>query len=169
MTDDADESTADGGGDGLQYVEDLRVGQTWEPGSVTFTEAEILAFAEEFDPQPFHVDPEAAGRHFDGLIASGWHTAAGCMRPFAAEVLSNVAVVAALGIEDLRWHAPVYPGDTLSVAVSVVDTESWNDRRGKVAFGLEATDEDGERVHSRTDLVLVERRNPDAGAGTSDR
>jgi acyl dehydratase len=168
MTDStANEPTADGSR--LQYIEDLRVGQSWEPGSVTFTESEVLAFAEEFDPQPFHVDPEAAGRHFDGLIASGWHTAAACMRPFATEVLSDVAVVAALGIEDLRWHAPVYPGDTLSVAVSVVDTEPWNDRRGKVTFGLDATDGDGDRVHSRKDLVLVERRSPDTGAGTGDR
>jgi len=168
MTEDGSDPSTDGDGsdpaadgDALLYVEDLAVGQTWEPGSVTFTEEEILAFAEEYDPQPFHVDPEAAKRHFDDVIASGWHTAAGCMRPFAMEVLSEVAIVAALGIDDLRWHAPVYPGDTLSVEVSVVDTEPWNDQRGKVTFGLDAADEDGDRIHSRKDLVLVERRNPD--------
>ncbi|PSP91612.1 dehydratase [Halobacteriales archaeon QS_4_66_20] len=144
------------------YVEDLSVGQTWDAGRVTFTEEGIVAFAEEFDPQPFHVDPEAAGNHFDDVIASGWHTAAACMRPFVTAVLANVAVVAAVGIDDLRWHKPVSPGDTLSVTASVVDTDSWSDRRGKVTFGIEATDPTGERVHSRKDLVLVERRTPDA-------
>lgn len=147
---------------GRLYVEDLSVGQTWDAGRVTFTEEDIVAFAEEFDPQPFHVDPEAAGNHFDGVIASGWHTAAACMRPFVTAVLADVAVVAAVGIDDLRWHKPVHPGDTLSVTASVVDTDSWNEQRGKVTFGLEATDPTGERVHSRKDLVLVERRTPDA-------
>ena len=100
------------------YVEDLSVGQTWDAGRVTFTEEDIVAFAEEFDPQPFHVDPEAAGNHFDGVIASGWHTAAACMRPFVTAALADVAVVAAVGIDDLRWHKPVSPGDTLSVTAS---------------------------------------------------
>jgi len=159
---DRDNNTASEGN--LQYVEDLTVGQRWEPGSVTLTEEGMLAFAEEFDPQPFHVDPEAGTRHFDGLIASGWHTAAAAMRPFAAEVLSEVAIVAALGIDDLRWHAPVQPGDTLSVEVSVADIEPWNDQRGKVTFELGATNQDGDLVHSRKDLVLVERRDaPDGG------
>jgi acyl dehydratase len=161
MTDD-EPSDGDPGDDERLYVEELTVGQTWDAGRVTFTEAEIVAFAEEFDPQPFHVDPESARNHFDGVIASGWHTAAACMRPFVTAVLADVAVVAAVGIDDLRWHKPVSPGDTLSVTASVVDTDSWNEQRGKVTFGLEATDPTGERVHSRKDLVLVERRTPDA-------
>jgi acyl dehydratase len=141
----------------LKTVEELAIDQTWDVGQVTITEAEILSFAQQYDPQPFHVDPEAGKRHFDGLIASGWHTAAACMRPFATEVLSEVAIVAALGIDDLRWHAPVQPGDTLSVAVTVRDKEPWNEHRGKVTFGLVATNQDGETVHTRKDLVLVER------------
>jgi len=121
---DRDNNTASEGD--LQYVEDLTVGQRWEPGSVTLTEE--------------------------------------AMRPFAAEVLSEVAIVAALGIDDLRWHAPVQPGDTLSVEVSVADIEPWNDQRGKVTFELGATNQDGDLVHSRKDLVLVERRDaPDGG------
>lgn len=137
--------------------EDLIVGQTWRPGRATFTEDGILAFAREFDPQPFHVDSEAGKRHFDGLIASGWHTAAACMRPFATEVLSEVAIVAALGIDNLRWHRPVEPGDVLDVEVTVAEKEPWDDNRGKVTFELTATNQDGERTHSRNDLVLVER------------
>jgi acyl dehydratase len=137
--------------------EDLDVDQRWDVGAVTVTEAEIRSFAESYDPQSFHVDPEAGQRHFDGLIASGWHTAAACMRPFATEVLSDIAIVAALGIDDLRWHGPVRPGDTLSVEVTVLDKEVWDDDRGKVTFGVRGTNQDGETVHTRKDLVLVER------------
>ncbi len=137
--------------------EALTVGQTWRPGRATFTEEGILAFAREFDPQPFHTDPEAGKRHFDGLIASGWHTAAACMRPFATEVLSEVAIVAALGIDDLRWHRPVEPGDTLDIEVTITDKELWDDTRGKVTFELTGTAQDGTCSHSRKDLVLVER------------
>ena len=151
---------------GQRHYEEFEVGDSFDLGSQTITEAEIVAFAEEFDPQPFHVDPEAAGNHFDDVIASGWHTAAACMRPFVTAVLADVAVVAAVGVDDLRWHAPVHPGDTLSVTASVVDTDSWNEQRGKVTFGLEATDPTGERIHSRKDLVLVERRTPDARSET---
>ncbi len=141
----------------LQYVEDIAVGQRWEPGSVTITEEEIVEFATQYDPQPIHVDREAASEQFGGLIASGWHTAAACMRPFATEVLSGIAIVAALGIDDLRWHEPVRPGDTLDVAVTVTAVEPWDDQRAKVSFRVVGTDQDGDRVHSRTDLVLVER------------
>lgn len=141
----------------LKTVEDLEIDQSWDVGDVTISEAEILSFAKQYDPQQFHVDPEAAKRHFDGLIASGWHTAAACMRPFVTEVLSGIAVVAALGTDDLRWHVPVKPGDTLSVAVTVRNKEPWNQHRGKVTFGLRATNQDDETVHTREDLVLVER------------
>jgi len=141
-----------------QYVEDIEVGQHWEPGSVTITEGEIVEFATQYDPQPIHVDPEVADEQFGGLIASGWHTAAACMRPFATEVLSGIAIVAALGIDDLRWHEPVRPGDTLDVAVTVADVEPWDDRRGKVTFQVVGTNQDGDQVHSRKDLVIVERR-----------
>lgn len=145
-------------GDDRLAFEDVDVGRTWQPGSVSFTEENIVEFAEEFDPQPFHVDPGAGRRHFDGLIASGWHTAAACLRPFATEVLADVAVVAARGVDDLRWHRPVEPGDTLDVEVTVVDKEPQNERRGTVTFELTGTNQDGEVVHSRRDLVVVERR-----------
>ena len=142
----------------LQYFEDLAVGQSWEPGTVDVTEEEILEFARKYDPQPFHVDHEAAKRNFDGLIASGWHTAAMCMRPFAEHVLPGVAIVAAMGIDELRWHEPVWPGDRLTVTVSVVEKDRWNAERGLVTFGLEATNANDDLVHSRNDLVVVERR-----------
>ena len=142
----------------MKYFEDLKVGDTWDPGSVSVSEDDILRFAEEFDPQSFHVDHDAAERNFGGLIASGWHTAALAMRPFAEHVLDDVAVVAAAGIEDLTWTEPVRPGDTLTVHAEVVDKDAWNDDRGLVSFQVTATNQDGERVHRRTDRVVVERR-----------
>lgn len=141
----------------MLYFEDLSVGDEWDAGRVTVTGGEIRAFAERYDPQPFHVDEAAAQDRFDGPIASGWHTAAACMRPFVETVLSDVAVVAAAGVDELRWHEPVRPGDTLAVEASVVETAPWNDERGRVSVRLAAT-VDGELVHSRTDLVVVERR-----------
>lgn len=138
-------------------VEDFEEGERWELGPVSVTREEILEFARAFDPQPFHVDDEAASRNFEGIIASGWHTAALCMRPFAREVLADVAVVAAQGIEDLRWYAPVYPGDELTVEVEVTDVATWSQDRGRVTFHLEATNQGGTLVHARDDLVIVER------------
>jgi acyl dehydratase len=140
--------------------EDLAVGRQWSPGSVTVTGDEIRDFAGRYDPQPFHVDPGAAAERFGGLIASGWHTAALCMRPFVAHVLDEVAVVAAVVVDDLRWHRPVRPGDELDVAVEIVATEPWDERRGLVTFRVTATNADEELVHARNDLVLVERREP---------
>ncbi len=141
----------------MQRFEAIEVGQDWSPGRVTVTEEEILAFAETYDPQPFHVDAEAAQRRFGGLIASGWHTAALCMRPFAEHVLDDVAIVAAVGVEDLRWPEPVRPGDTIDVAVRVEDKDPWDEDRGLVTFRVTGHDGDGELVHSRNDLVLVKR------------
>ncbi len=143
------------------YYDDLAVGDEWHAGSVTISESELIEFAERYDPQAFHVDEAAAERHFGGLITSGWHTAAACMRPFVETVLTDVAVVAAAGVDDLRWHAPVRPGDTLTVDVSVAETAPWSDERGRVSFRLAAHNQDDELVHSRTDLVVVERRPDD--------
>lgn len=144
---------------GKYYYEDLAVGDEWDAGTVSITEDELREFAERYDPQEFHVDEAAAERHFGGLITSGWHTAAACMRPLVDSVLSDVAVVAAAGVDDLRWLEPVRPGDTLAVEASVAEKTPWNDERGRVSFRVTATNDDGELVHSRTDLVVVERRD----------
>ncbi|WP_254864711.1 MaoC/PaaZ C-terminal domain-containing protein [Halovivax gelatinilyticus] len=140
------------------FFEDIAVDDAWEAGTATITESELLEFAERYDPQAFHVDEAAAERNFGGLITSGWHTAAACMRPFVDAVLTDIAVVAAAGVDDLRWHAPVRPDDTLSVTATVVEKAPWNDERGRVSFRIEAHNQDGELVHSRTDLVIVERQ-----------
>jgi hypothetical protein len=110
----------------MTYFEDLRIGTRAEVGSHTFTADEIRAFAREFDPQPFHLDEEAAaGSHFGALCASGWHTAAVCLRHVVlarqrqqAELRRRGEPVARIGpspgLRDLKWPRPVYVGDTIA-------------------------------------------------------
>lgn len=107
------------------YFEDLVIGQSSRFGPHTFDKAAIIAFAKKYDPQPFHIDEEAAKKsHFGGLVASGWHTAAAYMRHLIAyrkkvlaDILANGAVLPepgpSPGFSNMRWRAPVYAGDTL--------------------------------------------------------
>jgi acyl dehydratase len=105
---------------GLRYFEDYLPGTTYDCGTVSVSEAQILAFAREFDPQPMHVDVDAAARGpFGGVIASGWHTAALVMRQLVDHFLSAEAGLASPGIDELRWPSPVRPGDTLRVRATV--------------------------------------------------
>ncbi len=106
-----------------RYFEDYLAGHVHQFGSVTVSEAEIVEFARRYDPQPFHVDPEAARQtQFGGLIASGWHTAGLMMRMVVDHYLSHVASLASPGLDELRWTQPVRPGDTLSVRATVLET-----------------------------------------------
>ena len=93
-----------------------------ELGARTITKGEILAFAREFDPQPFHTD-EAAARHtiFGGLIASGWHTGSLSMRLFYEGLIKDVVSLGSPGFDELRWVRPVRPGDTLSARLTVLE------------------------------------------------
>src|SRR5580700_11590427 len=101
-----------------RYFEDISVGDRHPAGYVEITEAEVLAFARDFDPQPMHLDAEAAARsRFGGIIASGWHTAALAMRLIAqARPLGDTEVLG-IGVENLRWRQPVRPGDTLHIDI----------------------------------------------------
>ena len=95
------------------------------------TEAEILDFARAFDPQPMHADPEfAAQGPFHGLIASGWHTGGIMMRLFADHYLSRVASLASPGLDELRWPAPVRPGDSLRLRLTVVEARRSRSKPG---------------------------------------
>jgi len=108
----------------LRYWEDFPVGTEAEHGSVEMTEEAMVAFAREFDPQPFHIDPEAAASGpFGGLIASGWYTAALYMKLFALSELQDSASMGSPGVEELRWLAPVRPGDVLTARSRVL--EAW--------------------------------------------
>ncbi len=133
------------------YWEDFEPGQVVELGSVSVTEDEIVAFARQFDPQPFHVDPEAAKESvFGGLIASGWHTGALWMRLYVDSLLDRAAGMGSPGIEELRWLAPVRPGDTLAGRLTVLETTPSERRpdRGTVRIRGELVNQDGVTVLS---------------------
>ena len=117
----------------MRYFEDIAVGEVREFGEYEVTREEILAFAEQYDPQPFHVDEAAAeASQFGGLIASGWHTASMCMRMLVDNHLSEAASAGARGVRELTWVAPVRPGDTLTCRLEVVDTEAGDGPIGTV-------------------------------------
>ncbi|QSG09728.1 MaoC family dehydratase [Halapricum desulfuricans] len=142
------------------YFEDISVGETETFGSYTVSRDEIVEFARQYDPQPFHVDGEAAAESpFGGLVASGWHTAAMTMRVLVDGFLERAATRGALGVDELRWYDPVRPGDTLSARTEVVATEPWSDAYGKVDVRVE-THVDGEVVCSMVGLILFARREP---------
>jgi acyl dehydratase len=129
----------------VRYFEDFSIGDVTEVGPVTVTEAEIVDFAERFDPQPFHLDAEAAKvSPFGGLIASGWHTTALFMGMFVRAVLHDSASLGSPGVEEIRWTAPVRPGDTLHGRSTVTDVQrsSTNPRRGTVFTTNEVWNQD---------------------------
>ena len=141
--------------------DDFEAGQVHELGSHTVTEEEILAFARQFDPQSFHVDPEAAKESvFGGLIASGWHTGAMWMRLYVDSLLGGAASMGSPGIEELRWLAPVRPGDTLSGRLTVLETTPSERRpdRGTVRIRGEMVNQDGVTVMAMTSRGHFGRR-----------
>lgn len=111
------------------YFEDFAVGRVFELGQCTVSEEEIVAFGTRYDPQPFHADRVAAADSmFGGLIASGVHTMALYMRLFVDGVLSGSASLGSPGIDELRWPAPVRPGDTLRARYSVASARKSQSR-----------------------------------------
>jgi acyl dehydratase len=133
------------------------------PDTVSVDEAAVIAFAAEFDPQSFHVDPVAAADGpFHGLIASGWHTASLMMRLFATRYLSTTASLGSPGIDELRWPAPVRPGDTLRLRATVVEARRSRSKpdRGIVTTRAELLNQDGATVFSATALNLLRARRP---------
>lgn len=153
------------------YLEDIEE-RTIQCGEVEVTADEIREFAEQFDPLPIHTDPEAAAEsRYDGIIASGYHTLSLSVRLLVDAVRSRRAVVAGLGIDDVRWHAPVRPGDTLVVETTVLETRpSESDpSTGVVHERITAEKSDGTEVLSLENHELVERRDvePDDAAADS--
>ena len=143
----------------MKQFEDVPVGETDSSGSYEVTAEEIVAFAEQYDPQPFHTDPDAAAETpFGGLVASGWHTAAMTMRLLVDGPLSKLATRGALGVDELRWRSPVRPGQTLTMETEVVAKEDWDEEAGKVDVAV-TTHADDEVALSMVGLVLVDRRN----------
>ncbi|WP_017539366.1 MaoC family dehydratase [Nocardiopsis halophila] len=144
-----------------RYLEDYTVGETGEFGEAAVTEEEIVAFAERFDPQSFHVDPvSAAEGPFGGLIASGWHTAALMMRLYTDHYLSPRASLGGPGVDELRWTEPVRPGDRLTLRTEVLESRLSSSKpdRGLLRTRVELHDQDGRRVFHAIVLNILRTR-----------
>ena len=141
------------------YFEDIAVGDTDEFGTYDVTEEEILAFAGQYDPQPFHTDPEAAAETiYGGLIASGWHTCAMTMRLLVDGHFDDSAAMGARGVKELRFPQPVRPGDSLSVRTEILEKSVDSADRGTVRVRSETVTEDDELVLSMISEVMYARR-----------
>jgi acyl dehydratase len=148
-----------------RYFEDYVPGFTVDCGSFAMTEAHIIAFAREYDPQPFHVDPVAAkDGPFGGLIASGWHTTSMMMRQLVEHFLSQESSLGAAGIDEIRWPRPVRPGDTLHVRATVLEARRSGSKpdRGIVKSLAEVTNSDGDLVLRLTATNFMLLRDPAA-------
>jgi acyl dehydratase len=144
-----------------RYFEDYIPGQIHELGTVTVSEAEIIAFATQFDPQYFHIDPEKAKTsRFGGIVASGWHTTSLVMRVYVDRYLSQVVSMASPGVDEIRWPNPVRPGDTLSVRVTILESRPSRTKldRGVVRSRIEASNQRNEPVLSMIGLSIIGRR-----------
>jgi acyl dehydratase len=148
------------------YLEDFYEGQDLDLGTRTVGEEEIVAFARDFDPQPFHVDPAAAAQSiYGGVIASGWHTCGMMMRMVVDGLLSKSSGMGSPGLDGVRWLAPVRAGDTLNVhyqTVKVKASESKPDR-GVVWSKWVAINQHGATVCTVEGMGMFGRRPPDAG------
>ncbi|HLL54719.1 MAG TPA: MaoC family dehydratase [Myxococcaceae bacterium] len=145
----------------MRYWEDFQAGQVEELGSKVITREEIIAFAREFDPQPFHLDEEEAKRtYFGGLVASGWHTCAIAMRLLVDSWKGQVASLGSPGMDELRWVKPVRPGDTLFLRTTVLETAASRSKpdRGSIRVQHEMRNQHGDVVMTMKGWGMMARR-----------
>jgi acyl dehydratase len=144
------------------YLEDFSVGQIFRSASLRVTEPDIKAFAEKFDPQPFHLDNEAAkATMFGGLAASGWHTAAVTMRLLVDGGAPIAGGIIGAGMDELRWPRPVRPGDELTVESEVLEIRPSRSRptQGMVKMRTTTLNQNGEPVQIFVGNLVVPRRD----------
>src|SRR5690606_6371958 len=149
----------------MQYFEDIIVGASRDTGSHTFTQDAIIAFAKQFDPQPFHIDPEAAkDSNFGGIIASGWHTAATVMRLLVDSAIDLEASLGSPGFDDLSWLKPVQPGDTIRARLTCIEKTPSKSRPGigSARFLVEVFNQKDELVMKFISIGLMRFRNKPA-------
>jgi acyl dehydratase len=145
----------------VRYFEDFAPGQVIELGRYTITKDEIVAFARQFDPQPFHLDEEAAKKTiYGGLLASGWHSAAITMRLLYDGLVKDTISLGSPGVDELRWVKPVRPGDTLSARLTVLECIPSRSKpdRGVVRSAIEMRNQHDEVVVTSKGLSLFGRR-----------
>jgi acyl dehydratase len=145
----------------VQYFEDYAVGQIYRTGRHRIDKEEIVAFAREFDPQPFHLDEEAAKNSpFKGLAASGWHTAAITMRLLVDGEFKPAGGILGVGLDQFSWLRPVRPGDELHVTSEVMEVRPSKSRsdRGTIRMQNTTLNQNDEPVQVFTSNVIVPRR-----------
>jgi acyl dehydratase len=150
-----------------RYLDDFAVGQGFRSGSIRVDAGQIKSFAAEFDPQPFHLDPEAAKQtFFRGLAASGWHTAALTMRLLVDSELKPAGGIIGLGFEEFRWPRPVRPGDELHLQTEVLEVRPSQSRpeQGLIKIRTTTLNQAGEAVQILVGTLVVRRRTPAIGA-----
>ena len=141
-----------------RYFEDYEPGEVYEFGPISVNEDDIVEFGRRFDPQVFHTDPQAARQTmYNGLIASGWHTASLMMRLFVDHYLSAVASLGSPGVDELRWLNPVRSGDSLRLRVTVSNTKRSRSKpdRGVLFSFIEMLNQKHEVVMSMKALNLL--------------
>jgi len=144
-----------------RYLEDYAVGQVYASGRLRIDAERIRSFAAEFDPQPFHLDDEAARDSiFRGLAASGWHTAAATMRLLVEGDLKPAGGIIGMGFEEFRWPRPVRPGDELRLESEVLDVRPSKSRpdQGLIKVRTTTLNQEGEAVQITVGSLLVPRR-----------
>ena len=144
-----------------RYLDDFELGERFVSPGITVTEAEIIEFALKYDPQSFHLDaPAAAASHYGGLIASGFHTLALGFRLFIQSGVFAACSMGSPGIDDLRWLAPVRPGDTLHTEVEVMEARASQSKpdRGILRLDYTVINQHGDAVLSFTIHHLVRRK-----------
>lgn len=149
------------------FLEDLKVGQVWTGGPIAMTEADIVRFAREFDPQPMHVDAEAAAHgRFGGLIASGWHVAAAVMRDFVDAAPFGDTPLLGLKVDDLQWRQAVRPGDLLHIKREIIDVRRSETKpdRGVLTMRMTVTNKAGDVVMSFANLIQIPARSAAAAS-----
>lgn len=145
----------------VRWFEDFHVGDVFEFGEYLMSEAEIIAFASQYDPQPFHTDPVAAkGSLYGGLIASGWHTASAVMRLMVDHYVPRNASLGSPGIDEMRWVKPVRPGDRLRLRITIRETTPSRSKpdRGVVRQSSEVLNQNGEVVMTMLGMGMYRRR-----------
>lgn len=146
----------------MKYLEDYDVGQRSSFGRYEVTREEVLEFAAKYDPQPFHLDDEAAAQTYFGRVsASGWHTCAMTMRMLVDNInREKSAGLGSPGLDELRWLKPVYPGDTLRVEGEVIEVRPSQSRpeMGSTKNRLTVFNQHDEPVMTMISIGLVRRR-----------
>lgn len=146
----------------MKYLEDYQVGQRSSFGSYRVTREEVVDFASKYDPQPFHLDDDAAARtYFGRLSASGWHTCAMTMRMLVDNFTQEESAgLGSPGLDELRWLKPVYPGDTLRVEVEVLEVRPSQSRpdMGSTKNRVTVLNQHDEPVMTMTSIGLIRRR-----------